>query len=150
MEMIRHTHLGVYGVLVVSGEVLLIKKARGPHTGKWDFPGGTIEFGEEPYETLKREFWEETGITNLKGEIRDSISYTLIYPYTELQLEELHHIGIIYDVELVDFNFDLKTSGDDQDSLGARWIAIEQLSTLELTPFVEKMMSSHLMRGHCS
>lgn len=46
MEMIRHTHLGVYGVLVVSGEVLLIKKARGPHTGKWDFPGGTIEFGD--------------------------------------------------------------------------------------------------------
>lgn len=145
MEMIRHTHLGVYGVLVVNGEVLLIKKARGPHTGKWDFPGGSIEFGEEPYETLQREFWEETGITNLKGQIRDSISYTLIYPYNELQLEELHHIGIIYDVELVDLNFELRTSGDEQDSLGAKWIEIGQLNNLELTPFVEK-----IMRGYCS
>ena len=140
MEKIRHTHLGVYGVLVIDDKVLLIKKARGPHTGKWDFPGGSIEFGEEPYETLQREFWEETGITSLKGRIRDSISYTLIYPYSESQLEELHHIGIIYDVELLDLNFELKTGGDEQDSLGAKWIEIEHLKTLELTPFVQEIM----------
>jgi 8-oxo-dGTP diphosphatase len=140
MEMIKHTHLGVYGVLVMNNKVLLIKKARGPHTGKWDFPGGTIEFGEEPSVTLQREFWEETGITSLKGEIRDSISYTLIYPYSETQLEELHHIGIIYDVTLLDLNFELKTCGDEQDSLGAQWIEIEQLNTLELTPFVKTIM----------
>lgn len=56
MEMIKYTQLGVYGVLVKNDKVLLIKKARGPHTGKWDFPGGSIEFGEEPYEALKRSF----------------------------------------------------------------------------------------------
>ncbi|MEK5254502.1 NUDIX domain-containing protein [Paenibacillus sp. FSL F4-0125] len=140
MELIKHTHLGVYGVLVINHRVLLIKKARGPHTGKWDFPGGSIEFGEEPYETLKREFWEETGITSLKGELQDSISYTLIYPYSDTQLEELHHIGIIYEVELLDLNYELKTDGDEQDSLGAQWIDIEQLNTLELTPFVKKIL----------
>ncbi|WP_340009017.1 NUDIX hydrolase [Paenibacillus sp. FSL K6-0276] len=143
MEMIKYTHLGVYGVLVKNDKVLLIKKARGPHTGKWDFPGGSIEFGEEPYETLKREFWEETGITSLKGLLHDSISYTLVYPYSDTQLEELHHIGIIYNVSLLDSNFELKTGGDGQDSDGAQWIEIEQLNSLELTSFVKKIMLGH-------
>ncbi|MEK4236893.1 NUDIX hydrolase [Paenibacillus sp. FSL H7-0714] len=143
MEMIKYTQLGVYGVLVKNDKVLLIKKARGPHTGKWDFPGGSIEFGEEPYETLKREFWEETGFTSLKGLLHNSISYTLIYPYSDTQLEELHHIGIIYNVSLLDVNFELKTDGDGQDSEGSQWIEIKQLNNLELTPFVKKIMLGH-------
>lgn len=143
MDIKKHTHLGVYGVLVIDDKILLIKKARGPHTGKWDLPGGSIEFGEEPGETLKREFWEETGITNIEGQIHDSISYTMIYPYSDSQLEELHHIGIIYDVTLLDADFELKINGDGQDSQGAEWIDIEQLPNLELTPFVKKIMLGH-------
>ncbi len=71
----RHTHLGVYGVLVRNNQVLLVRKGRGPHTGKWDFPGGTIEFGETPYETLLREFEEETGLTRLQ----DDKSFVFLY-----------------------------------------------------------------------
>lgn len=114
----RHTHLGVYGVLVRNNQVLLVRKGRGPHTGKWDFPGGTIEFGETPYETLLREFEEETGLTRLQGTIRASFSYTLIHSFQKNELEELHHIGILYDVELTSDGDELKTYGDGQDSLG--------------------------------
>lgn len=39
MEMIKYTQLGVYGVLVKNDKVLLIKKARGPHTGSGIFQG---------------------------------------------------------------------------------------------------------------
>lgn len=135
----RHTHLGVYGIIIKDNEVLLIQKARGPHTGKWDLPGGSIEFGEEPYEALKREIEEEAGITGIVGKIRTAISYTLIYPYTKNQLEELHHIGIIYDVDVLDNRYDLRANGDGQDSLGARWIAIDELSELDVTPFVAEL-----------
>lgn len=135
----RYTHLGVYGVIIKNNELLLIQKARGPHTGKWDLPGGTIEFGEKPYEALQREIEEETGITGIAGKIRSAISYTLIYSYTANQLEELHHIGIIYDVELLDNRYELRTSGDEQDSLGARWIALDELPELDVTPFVAEL-----------
>lgn len=107
------------------------------------FSRGSVEFGEEPYEALKREFREETGITSLKGLLHDSISYTLIYPYSDTQLEELHHIGIIYNVSLLDVNFELKTDGDGQDSDGAQWIEIKQLNNLALTPIVKKIMLGH-------
>lgn len=137
----KHTHLGVYGILIKNNQILLIKKSRGPHKGKWDLPGGSIEFGEDPYETLKREFDEETGIHELEGRIRTAISYTLIYPFKEDELEELHHIGIIYDVELTSNQYELKTDGDGEDSLGACWIHIDEIDNIETTPFVRGVLS---------
>ena len=116
----KHTHLGVYFVLIKNNQILLIKKSRGPHKGKWDLPGGSIEFGEDPYETL---------------------SYTLIYPFKKDELEELHHIGIIYDVELTSNHYALKTDGDGEDSLGACWIHIDEIVNIETTPFVRGVLS---------
>jgi len=34
--------------------------------GRWDFPGGGMHFGENYKETLKRELFEETGLTVTK------------------------------------------------------------------------------------
>ncbi|TQR44314.1 NUDIX domain-containing protein [Paenibacillus popilliae] len=134
-SVIKHTHLGVYGVMMRINEILLIKKARGPHTGKWDLPGGRIEFGEEPYPALLREIEEETGIANCSGTIRTALSYTLIHPYAEDALEELHHIGIIYNVDIPN-DHELRVGGDGEDSLGACWIAIEDLPKCKVTPLL--------------
>lgn len=137
----KYVHIGVYGMLIEDNHILLIKKSRGPHTGKWDLPGGTIEFGEEPYETLKREFLEETGIAEIEGSIRSAKSYTIIYPYKDNQLEEMHHIGIIYNVKVLNKSYDLKINGDEQDSLGARWISLEDIHNIEVTPFVREVFN---------
>ncbi len=51
----RRTHLGVYALLMYGDAVILVRKGRGPYSGKWDLPGGRIEFGEAPQEALERE-----------------------------------------------------------------------------------------------
>ncbi len=56
----------VVGVIVNhNGEILLAKRNQ-PQTpqihGKWEFPGGGIDFGEMPEEALLREVTEETGL----------------------------------------------------------------------------------------
>lgn len=108
------------------------------------FTGGSIEFGEEPEHTLQREFLEETGLASIKGSIRTAVSYTIVYQYEVNQMEELHHIGIIYDVEQLENQAAIQTDGDGQDSLGAKWIPIDALGLLPLTPFVEMMMEPEL------
>ncbi len=47
-----------------SGEKLLLNKEFRMAVGDWvyNFPAGLIDAGEEPYESAKRELWEETGL----------------------------------------------------------------------------------------
>lgn len=47
-----------------KNELLLIKReSKDPHCpGAWEIPGGRLELGENPFEGLKRETKEETGL----------------------------------------------------------------------------------------
>lgn len=45
--------------------------------GKWDLPGGRLEFGEQPETALHREIEEETGLSNLQLVIRSAESNVL-------------------------------------------------------------------------
>ena len=45
-----------------EGRVLLARRAIEPGKGLWDLPGGFVDEGEEPLETLVRELREETGL----------------------------------------------------------------------------------------
>lgn len=47
-----------------NGRILIARRAAGENmAGGWEFPGGKIEEGETPEECLKRELYEEFGIS---------------------------------------------------------------------------------------
>lgn len=49
--------------MIERGESVLMGKRRGSHgAGTWCFPGGHIDFGEEPATAVRREILEETGL----------------------------------------------------------------------------------------
>lgn len=120
----------------------MIHKARGAYQGQWDLPGGRLEFGEQPETALHREIEEETGLTHLQVMIRSAESTVLEWVY-QGEPEELHHIGMLYDVVLTAASQPdhIKKEPDGEDSLGADWFTLEQVRDLSLTPFAEYMIS---------
>ena len=53
------------GVVLKDGKVLLVqrdeKECPDAHL-KWEFPGGKVDFGETPQDSVVREIFEETGV----------------------------------------------------------------------------------------
>ncbi len=68
-----HYHNPVPSVAAVitdgAGRLLLTKRAAEPGIGNWCLPGGFIEMGEDPLDTVVRETEEETGLKVKPGEI---------------------------------------------------------------------------------
>ena len=59
----------VGGVCIKDGKVLLARHTYGAGKGMLIIPGGYVDFGETPEETLAREYMEETGITVKAGRL---------------------------------------------------------------------------------
>ena len=134
METVKSTHVGSYGFIIRNGKIALIKKARGGYKGLLDIPGGGIEQDETPEEALKRELMEEVGVNVISYQLLDATSITFKWKMEEEKLiEDLHHIGILYLVEIDSNN--LKEDADGLDSEGSNWYNIEELNKDNLSPF---------------
>ncbi|MDW8183251.1 MAG: (deoxy)nucleoside triphosphate pyrophosphohydrolase [Caldimicrobium sp.] len=102
-----------------EGKVFMVRrpfhKKRG---GLWEFPGGKVEEGESPEDALKREIKEELGIEVVPLEIISRCKH--IYPdeFIELILIKAHTEG----------------EPSPKEAIEARWIEIEEITTLELCP----------------
>lgn len=130
----EYKHLGVYGLVIKEEEVLLIKKAVGPYKGKLDLPGGTVNFGERPNETLIREFDEETGLTITDYSLFDVDSVKFLYKENDKSIM-VHHVGIFYKILGYDNDIKENISVDlvNDDSLGAGFYKISSLRKKDLS-----------------
>ena len=59
----------VAGLIVRDGKLLICQRTKHqPMPLKWEFPGGKIEYGEQPTDALRRELEEELGIHATVGD----------------------------------------------------------------------------------
>ena len=133
-----HRHLGSYGLIIKNDEILLIKKNSGPYDGLLDLPGGTIEMGETPSDTLVRELKEEVGINVLEYELFDANSVLVDWDYDDNTLVHVHHVGVFYKVLKYDGDIKKEINIDEvnDDSLGADFYKISDLNKKDLSRIV--------------
>lgn len=128
-RIIRH---GAYGILLREGKkILLTQKKSGPYKELWGLPGGKIEFGETPEQTLKRELLEETSLTCGFLEFLNILTATGEYlqegvPY------EFHQVGLIYKV----LNWTKQVTQVPEEE--THWFFLNDIKMKELTPFAKE------------
>jgi len=64
MENPAEIHVVAGAIADADGRVLIAQRPRGRHmAGRWEFPGGKLATGEDPFTGLQRELAEELGVT---------------------------------------------------------------------------------------
>lgn len=121
---------GAYGVAIQNGRILLITQQSGPHQGKFDLPGGRIEFGETIEETLRREFHEEVSMRFESIEFLCNLTERVDVlnsnnPYS------FHRIGLIYSISGL-----YSSSETSKDSLKYEWKEITDIQEEKASSFV--------------
>lgn len=111
----RNSKPAVSAILVRDGHVLLSRRAREPHKGMWDLPGGFLESGEHPEEGLRREIREETGL--------------------DATIVRLVHIGMgTYDgADTLNLAYEVRADGEPtamDDSLELRFVKLDALPVM--------------------
>ncbi len=105
-------------IMEEGDRVFVARRGPGRHlAGKWEFPGGKIEPGESPEDSLARELAEELG---LEVAVREQLC-VVRYDGADLSLELL-----VYRVERRGGTMELR------EHLEARWVLREELGRLDL------------------
>ncbi|MEE9172359.1 MAG: (deoxy)nucleoside triphosphate pyrophosphohydrolase [candidate division NC10 bacterium] len=80
------------GILIQEGRILICQRRKGDWGEyKWEFPGGKVEDGEDPRESLRREFKEELAIEPEIGPLLCHLQHR--YPDREVELYVFHIPG---------------------------------------------------------
>jgi len=100
-------------------ELLMIKRGKDPREweGMWAFPGGFVDYGEDPEDAVVRELLEETGVVG-----KHPLSLTILgKPGRD---PRKHCVGLFY---LVEVDSESEPVGGD-DAVDAQWVPINQLT----------------------
>ena len=93
----RMQRVAAYALVVRDGAVLLTRfSERGFHSGQWGLPGGGIEHGEHPRDTVVREVREEAGLDCVVGDVVTVDDVRVRGTAPSGRDEEFHSIGIVY------------------------------------------------------
>jgi ADP-ribose pyrophosphatase YjhB (NUDIX family) len=125
----RHTSVRAYGVLFDEARVALVRSSNPQHQPPlWWLPGGGIDFGESPEDTLVREFKEETGLVVHRPSLLDVSS--------DMRRREngdhIHTVRIIYVVELAGGEIEHEVHGTTDH---AGWFDLPAVVTMNLAPY---------------
>jgi len=115
-----------YGVALRGDRILLTRlSARAHLPGVWTLPGGGVEHGEMPADTVVREVREETGLGAEVGSLLMAHSVHVTGTAPHGRTEDFHAIQLLYRIEVgADEPSVLESDGTTDD---AQWVALADI-----------------------
>lgn len=115
-------------VIVETGVVVLIQRAKPPNAGSWTLPGGKVNRGEGLVDAVRREVLEETGLEVEVGPLVEVV---------ELVSESWHYVVLDYVAR--------RTGGElraGDDAADARYVPVTELDRYGVTEAVVRVVKA--------
>ena len=121
-----------------EGRLLLTRFFTEGHrnSGRWTMPGGGMDWGERPVETVVRELEEETGLVADVGPLV-AVFNRWLEAHETMSGEAGHMVGLLY--EATNARGELREEFDEGTTDGAAWFTLDEaraLPTVDLVDFV--------------
>ena len=123
-------------ILNSNNEVLVVKRSDNDDflPGLWELPGGGTDFGENPQEALKREVFEEVGLSVSVGKPLTVEDY-----FMENDHEKIHRVEIFFLCLLMDSTQHVQLSFEHS---AYKWVAKVDLPSVGITDYMEKAIAA--------
>lgn len=112
--------ISIKGLLCRDGKVLFLKSL----TGRWELPGGRMDFGETAEEAFKREMGEELGFKEvLLGD------FVNVWTLTDMR-EGINHHFIVLDFVISTSETDIKLRPEEHTEY--KWVDFDEANKLNM------------------
>lgn len=120
-----------------QGKVLLTKRDEptSPLHNLWQFPGGGIEFGEHPRQTVIREIKEETNL-----EIQLLTNHPLVFHHANHE-QQSETLALVYSAQYISGKIN---TTQDEHTAEARWFTYEELDFTKCALLTEEILNEVL------
>jgi ADP-ribose pyrophosphatase YjhB (NUDIX family) len=140
---VRRQRLAAYAMVVADGRMLLTQLShRTGWPGGWTLPGGGVDHGEDPRDTVVRETFEETGqhLTDVALVDVESDHFEGVSPRGVL--EDFHAVRLLFSGTVAE-----PTEPVVHDVGGttaqARWVELDQVDRLDLVALARNALARH-------
>ncbi|MCX3059153.1 NUDIX hydrolase [Streptomyces beihaiensis] len=96
----KELRVAAYAVCVRDGQVLLARWIARDGSKRWTLPGGGMDHGEDPYDTVIREVDEETGYVLRPTAFLGVDSVLRRYPRSAGRVADFHGLRLVYEGEI--------------------------------------------------
>ena len=131
----KRQRIAAYGVCRDGDGRILLARASPAITlqGRWFLPGGGVDHGESPTDSLAREMEEESGLAVSVGPLLDVLSDVRTIP----DGTSLHTVRIIYRVDSWSGTLRPEVGGT-TDAVG--WFTLEEIAAMPLAHYVQTVV----------